>query len=46
LEVPKEYATIVGEAAKASIVEAGEYFKLRCPLDGEYKVGANWRQTH
>jgi DNA polymerase I-like protein with 3'-5' exonuclease and polymerase domains len=46
LEVPKEYATIVGEAAKASIVEAGEYYKLRCPLDGEYKVGANWRQTH
>jgi len=46
LEVPKEYATIVGEAAKASIVEAGEYFKLRCPLDGEYKIGANWRETH
>jgi DNA polymerase I-like protein with 3'-5' exonuclease and polymerase domains len=46
LEVPKEYATIVGEAAKASIVEAGEYFKLRCPLDGEYKYGANWRETH
>jgi len=46
LEVPKEYATIVGEAAKASIVEAGEYFKLRCPLDGEYKYGTNWRETH
>ncbi len=46
LEVPKEYATIVGEAAKRSIVEAGEYFKLRCPLDGEYKIGANWRETH
>ena len=46
LEVPKEYATIVGEAAKASIVEAGEYYKLRCPLDGEYKIGANWRETH
>ena len=46
LEVSKEYATIVGEAAKASIVEAGEYFKLRCPLDGEYKIGANWRETH
>jgi DNA polymerase-1 len=46
LEVPKEYATIVGEAAKQSIVEAGEHYKLRCPLDGEYKIGANWRQTH
>jgi DNA polymerase I-like protein with 3'-5' exonuclease and polymerase domains len=46
LEVPKIYATIVGEAAKQSIVEAGLYFKLRCPLDGEYKVGNNWRETH
>jgi len=46
LEVPKEYATIVGEAAKASIVEAGEHYKLRCPLDGEFKIGANWRETH
>lgn len=46
LEVPKEYATIVGEAAKESIVEAGEHYKLRCPLDGEFKIGANWRETH
>jgi DNA polymerase I-like protein with 3'-5' exonuclease and polymerase domains len=46
LEVPKMYATIVGEAAKQSIVEAGEHFKLRCPLDGEFKIGANWRETH
>jgi DNA polymerase I-like protein with 3'-5' exonuclease and polymerase domains len=46
LEVPKMYATIVGEAAKQSIVEAGLHFKLRCPLNGEYKVGNNWRETH
>jgi len=46
LEVPKIYATIVGEAAKQSIVEAGLHFKLRCPLDGEYKIGNNWRETH
>ena len=46
LEVPKIYATIVGEAAKQSIVEAGKHFRLRCPLDGEYKIGNNWRETH
>jgi len=46
LEVPKMYATMVGEAAKQSIVEAGLHFKLRCPLDGEYKIGNNWRETH
>lgn len=46
LEVSKEYATIVGEAARNSIVEAGEYYKLRCPLDGEFKIGNNWKETH
>jgi DNA polymerase-1 len=46
LEVSKEYATIVGEAARKSIIEAGEHFKLRCPLDGEFKIGNNWRETH
>lgn len=45
-ECPKEIAEEVGKAARMSIIEAGEHFKLRCPLDGEYKIGANWRQTH
>jgi len=35
-----------GKAARLSIIEAGEHFKLRCPLDGEYKIGKNWRETH
>jgi DNA polymerase I-like protein with 3'-5' exonuclease and polymerase domains len=39
-------AEIVGEAAKQSIIDAGEYFKLRCPLDGEYKIGKSWKETH
>lgn len=29
-----------------SIVDAGEFFKFRCPLDGEYKIGSNWAETH
>jgi DNA polymerase I-like protein with 3'-5' exonuclease and polymerase domains len=45
-ECSKNIAEEAGKAAKMSIVEAGEYFKLRCPLDGEYKIGSNWRQTH
>ena len=35
-----------GKAARMSIIEAGEYYKLRCPLDGEYKIGQSWRHTH
>lgn len=45
-ECPKEIAEEAGKAARMSIIEAGEHYKLRCPLDGEYKIGANWRQTH
>jgi len=25
---------------------AGETLSLRCPLDGEYRVGNNWAETH
>jgi len=46
LETTKELAEVIGEAFKQSIIEAGEYFKLRCPLDGEYKIGNNWKETH
>jgi DNA polymerase I - 3''-5'' exonuclease and polymerase domains len=46
LETTKEYADTVGQAFVDSIREAGEHFKLRCPLTGEYKYGANWGQTH
>jgi len=46
LETSDKYAIIVGEAAVQSIVEAGEHFGLRCPLNGEYKIGRNWRETH
>ena len=45
-EVPAQLAEVTGEAAKQSIIEAGLFYKLRCPLDGEYKYGANWRETH
>lgn len=45
-EVPEKLAEVTGEAAKQSIVEAGVFFKLRCPLDGEYKYGRNWKETH
>lgn len=36
----------VGKLAVESIKEAGEYFKFNCPLDGEYKIGQSWADTH
>jgi DNA polymerase I-like protein with 3'-5' exonuclease and polymerase domains len=46
LECPKDIAEEVGKAFRQSIIEAGEAYNLRCPLDGEYKIGRNWRETH
>lgn len=37
---------VVGKIAVGAIRKAGEYFKFRCPLDGEYKTGKNWKETH
>ena len=45
-ECPADIAELAGKAARMSIIEAGEHYKLRCPLDGEYKIGKSWRQTH
>lgn len=46
MEVRPGYEDIVGKAAVESIKEAGEHFKLRCPLAGEYKYGKTWKDTH
>ena len=46
IEVPKEQADFIGQFAVDSITKAGEHFNLRCPLDGEYKIGGNWSETH
>ena len=46
IECPEVYADIVGKVAVQSIRDAGLSYNLRCPLDGEYKVGRNWRETH
>lgn len=45
-ETTEKYATITGEAGKQAIVDAGLFYNLRCPLDGEYKIGRSWRETH
>ena len=46
IEVKESQADFVGEMAVKSIIEAGEHFNLRCPMDGEYKIGGNWSETH
>ena len=46
IEVSDKDADVVGSLAVESIKEAGVVLALRCPLDGEYKKGKTWAQTH
>lgn len=46
IEVIEDKAEEVGMLGKQCIKLAGEVLEMRCPLDGEYKVGNNWKETH
>ena len=46
IEVVESQADFAGRLAVESIIKAGEYFNLRCPMDGEYKIGRDWSETH
>ena len=46
IETPAHYADTVGRIGVRSIRIAGETLCLQCPLDGEYRVGNNWAETH
>lgn len=45
-EVVTEQAEIYGQLAVGCLKEAGVSFSLRCPLDGEFKIGTTWADTH
>ena len=45
-EVDADQAERLGEIQVQSIIDAGKFFKLNCPMDGEAKIGNNWLETH
>ena len=45
-EVAEHQAEKFGWLAVECLKAAGVHFGLRCPLDGEYKVGYTWAETH
>tara|TARA_R110002153_G_scaffold29441_2_gene90494 strand:- start:233 stop:1522 length:1290 start_codon:yes stop_codon:yes gene_type:complete len=45
-EVSEKHAEKYGYLAVECLKAAGLAFNLRCPLDGEYKVGTTWAETH
>ena len=46
IEAPEKHADKVGWLMVESIKAAGIALDLKCPLDGEYKIGNNWAETH
>ena len=36
----------VAELSNEAIIKAGEYYNLRCPMEGDPKIGNNWAETH
>jgi len=46
LETKPQIAELVGKQLVASILDAGVRLGLKCPMDGEYKIGSSWAETH
>ena len=45
-EVQEDRADEFGRLAVQSIIDAGQQLNVRCQLNGEYKIGNNWSETH
>lgn len=46
IEADADIAELAGQTAVESIVDSGKYFNFRCPLNGEFRVGQSWAETH
>jgi DNA polymerase I-like protein with 3'-5' exonuclease and polymerase domains len=45
-EAREDIADEVGQTIKNAMRKAGEKYAMRVPIDGEYKIGSNWAETH
>ncbi len=43
---PAEQAALVGAAFQDAMRLTQTYFNLQCQLDTDFKLGANWAETH
>lgn len=44
--VRQDQAILAGQIGIEAIIEAGRRLGFKCPLDGAYRVGNNWSETH
>lgn len=45
-EVDEKDAEQVGQIVQQCFRDAGTFFNTFCPLEGEYKIGKNWEESH
>jgi DNA polymerase I-like protein with 3'-5' exonuclease and polymerase domains len=45
-EVRYDQAEEVAKILEESMIKAGNYFKFRIPIEGQAKIGSNWKETH
>ena len=45
-ECDPDFADEFGKMAVDCIRKAGDFFEIKLPLTGEYKIGNNWAETH
>lgn len=45
-DTAEDQAEYVGKVMRQCIIDAGEHYKVNLKLDGEYKIGNNWGETH
>jgi DNA polymerase I-like protein with 3'-5' exonuclease and polymerase domains len=41
-----QHSEFIAKSIVDGIRQSGEYFELKCPFTGEYRIGKNWEQTH
>ena len=46
LEVDEDHADMVGCMGVDAIRQTADHYDLNCPLDGEYRIGRDWSETH
>jgi len=46
IECRPEDSDFIGKSCVNAMIFAGELLQLNCPLDGEYRVGTSWCDTH
>jgi len=46
VECDEQHADEIGKCIVDAMRETTNYYKLKCPIDGEYKIGRNWNETH